>query len=273
MNMTKLLFFIIVPFAILLQPNTALAKEPPNTLYCPEKIECLKDKSVSSCKAIGEHLEYWGKIYSDGTIKKGVYFLTRIDSSYQYPYTFSAYPNRCSYGNIDYPTSPILGISSSEFASYNYELPSWEAKQNDTTKWWIYGYQAQCNNGGLVINPQDCPLEMVPLIKIKSDYGANIARISAYANGILLNDDYWYPNFNSPFYWKAINLYQAWDSCSDVGLCTIELMATINEALVDVGSIVVDIENKMKIVHVHAITGFEISHDEKLNSIEIKTTL
>lgn len=54
------------------------------------------------------------------------------------------------------------------------------------------------------------------------------------------------------------------------GLCTIELMARVNQALVDVGSIVVDMDNRMNIVYVHAITGFEISHDKQLNSIEIK---
>lgn len=267
------LIHIIAPLAMFLQSHNVLAEEPPKALHCPEKIECSKDKSISSCKAFGEHLEYWGKIYSEGTVKKGIYFLTRIDSSYQNPTTVYSYPNICSYGNVDYPLSPILGISPPGFGSYDYKSHFWEAKQNDITKWWIYGYQAQCNNGGSIINPQDCPLEEVPLVKIKSDYQSNITKISAYANGFLLDDNYWYPDFNNQFPWKAINMYKTWDACSDTGLCTIELMATINQAIVDIGSIVIDMDNKMKIVHVHAITGFKISHNEKENSIEIKAIL
>ena len=256
---------------MLLQSNTVVAEEPSKALYCPEKIECSKDKSISSCKAFGKYLEYWGKIYATGTVKKGTYFLLQVDSSYQYPYMPYSYPNVCSYQNVDYLniTLGISPIGSIGTIGANSKILFWEAAPNDTTKWFISGFQAQCTNWPQPISPDECPLELLPLVKIKSNYESSIAKISAYANGILLNDDYWYPGDNQ-VYWKAINLYQAWDACSDKGLCTIELMGTINEALVDVGSIVVDMDNKMKIVHVHAITGFEISHDEQLNSIEIK---
>lgn len=201
-----------------------------------------------------------------------MYFLNQIDSSYQYPYMPYSYPNVCSYRNADYP-SITLGISPTGNIGDNSEFLFWEAAPNDTTKWFIYGFQARCTNYTQSINPEECPLELLPLVKIKSDYESNIIKVSAYANGILLNDDYWYPGMNNQIYWKAINMYQAWDACSDTGLCTIELMATINQALVDIGSIVIDMDNKMKIVHVHAITGFKISHNEKENSIEIKAVL
>ena len=80
MKRTKLLFFIITTLTMMLKFNTALAEEEPGTLYCPEKIECSRDKSISSCKAVGDNLEYWGEITSTGWVKKGTYsFQTAID--------------------------------------------------------------------------------------------------------------------------------------------------------------------------------------------------
>jgi hypothetical protein len=265
MNKKTLLFFITASLAMLLQPNIVSAEETPKALYCPEKIECSKDKSISSCKATGEHLEYWSKVSASGTVKKGTYFLNSIYSYYQYPFTM--YSSGCSYSTTDYYPAPTLYVNTP--TEYNIKLIQWEAAKNDTSKWQIYGYQAQCNDYNVQLDPKTCPLEPVPLVKVivPATYW-NISKISAYANGVLLNDEYF--SQDNQFNWKSINMYQAWDSCSDTGLCTIELMATINQVLVDVGSIVVDMDNKMKITHVHAITGFEITHDEKLNSIEIK---
>lgn len=254
---------------MLLQPNIVLAEEITEILYCPEKIECSKDKSISSCKAVGEHIEYWDKITNNGTVEKGSYFLTSVISAYQDPNApFNYYEPRCFYSkNIDDSSKNPLNASlqiSPKSDNSDYKSSFWEANQNDTSKWhgWIEGSQVYCQDN---ITTKDCPLKQIPLVRVKFDTTSLIEKISPYANGIQTEC------VNYPWHsWCAINEYKAWDSCSDRGLCTIELMARINQALVDVGSIVVDMDNRMNIVYVHAITGFEISHDKQLNSIEIK---
>ena len=49
-------------------------------------------------------------------------------------------------------------------------------------------------------------------------------------------------------------------------------MATINQSPIDAGSIIVDMDKKMKIVQINTdpTTGFEISKKEDSNTIEIK---
>ncbi len=266
MNKTKLLFFIIAPLAILFYANTALAEETPSVLYCPEKIECLKEKSVSSCKAVGEHLEYWNKISANGTVRKDVYSLMSAQANYQDPN--ENYITMCSYSNYNYPNTGLsISINSSIEDSTKYVR--WEAAKNDETLWQIYGYLALSNSIIPPLNPSKYPLQQVPIAKLTAASNLNMLGISVYANGILIGNEYWSSCSNGTCL-KAVNMYQAWDACSDTGLCTLELMANINQALVDIGSIVIDMDNKMKIVHVHAITGFKISLDEKTNSIEIK---
>ena len=261
MNRIKLLFFIITPLAMLLQSNTVLAEEPPKALYCPQKIVCSKTKSIRSCKAIGEHVEYWGEMFSSGTVQKGTYLFLWAHSSYQAP---NMVTTSCSYSYINFPYTKI---SIKNRIEYNKNLVLWEALQNDATNWYrAGGYQARCFVGSRIA-PKTCPLKSVPLIKVISPAQWSISKFSAYANGILITPEPIYPPIG------IINIYQAWDACSDTGICIINLMATINQALVEVGSIVVDMENKMKIVDTHATTEFEIYHDEKSNSIGVKDKL
>lgn len=254
MNITKLIFFILIPLTIFCQ-NTVLAEELPKVLYCPEKIECTKDKSIRSCKILGDHAEQWGNLQSDGTVKKGIYFFNYAESTYQQPYF---YDNglQCNYAPVD---DHSISINVRTVSYY------WDVVSVEGTKWMTRGYQAYCSWQGAeqTSDPKDCPVEPMSIVKI--NYDRAHYPIFAYANGVLLGNTW------SQTDQTIITLYDAWEGCSDTGLCIIELMATINQAVVNVGSIFVDIDRKMKIVHVHSITGFEISHDEKANSIEIKT--
>ena len=145
-----------------------------------------------------------------------------------------------------------------------------EALLTYPTHWRAGNGSADCYNGGfptpLAQDPKLCPFNKIPLIGITFRSNSYFT-LSAYANGILIT--------KKPIYQPKgiVNIYQAWDACSDTGLCAIELMATINEESVDAGSIIVDMDNKMKIVGVQASTEFEISYNEKSNSIEIKNRL
>lgn len=259
MNQIKSLIFV---FTALLQSNIVLAETKVSLLYCPEKIECTKDKSISSCKIVGQYSE-WGNIQAWATTRKGVYTLTSVQSSYQNPLWWQGAYTICYYSNIDYAGS-LLSVE--PIRNKIPRLSQWEAAILNTNNWQTLGYNASCHVENA--DPKVCPLELVSSIEIESPTYFS-SKLSVYANGILLNknNEGW---FGIDSYYHIINIYQAWDACSDTGLCTLELMATINDALVDVGSIVVDMDNKMNIVHVHAITGFEISHNKQSNFIEIK---
>ncbi|MCC5791282.1 MAG: hypothetical protein JJT82_01540 [Legionellaceae bacterium] len=269
MNRIKLLFFIITPLVMLLQSNTVLAEEPPKVLYCPEKIECSKDKSISSCKAIGEHLEHWGNPYAFGTIMKGSHILYEVRSSYQH--LNHGIFSLCIYRNDSYPSTKLIVNNFEDIKNANSKTLFWEASLNDKTIWYIDGFSARCMDNEQPLISEKCPLESIPLVRINTSLKSKISKISIYANGVLIQNNSLSIDRDNHVYWMGINMYQSWDACSDTGLCTFELMATINKAFVNIGSIIVDMGNKMKIVYTHATTGFEIYHDEKLNSIEIKT--
>lgn len=254
MKKIELLFVILL--AILFQSTPALAGTP-KILFCPEKIECTKDKSISSCKAIGKHVEYWGNVYEDSTVKKGVYFLTQAESYYQSPYTY--HTNNCFYSNPDYS---LITLAVSNPVEFIWGTSSWEAYPHHSTKWFEGRYSIFCHNNSLPMSPEECPFKQVPFIKIIGN--AKLDMISAYANGSLI------VNKDGSINPRIINMYQAWDACSDNGLCTINLIATIEGATINIGNIIINMDHKMKIMHVDsdATTGFKIYQKDK-NTIEI----
>ena len=130
MNKKNLLFFIIASWLIFLQSNTVQAEEPLNVLYCPEKIECAKDKSISSCKIIGDHLEQWGSLEADGTIKKGTYFFNYAESTYQQPHFYDA-GLQCNYSHADDYSGISINIRS---VSYYWGVTSRRHQMDDS---WI----------------------------------------------------------------------------------------------------------------------------------------
>lgn len=256
MNIIRLTLFIATSLAMLLQPNIVMAEKLPNSLLCPEKIDCSRDKSVSSCRAIGDNSEYWGKVYADGTVKKGTYDLSSVRAGYQSPNNYQDVG--CSYSNPDYAITLHLSTLS--------DFSLWEADLNESNKWIAQGYFAYCFNNGWPINPELCSFRKIPLIKIDTSAYSGIISLSAYANGVLIDQNISINPGNA----LMINIYKAWDACSDSGKCSINLMA--NNSLIDVGSIIVDMDNNMQIVQVNSdpTTGFKISHNQEENSIEIK---
>lgn len=69
MNKTNPVVFILATLTLFLQSNIVLAEETASVVYCPEKIDCTKDKSVSSCEVVGQNSE-WGNIQALATIRK-----------------------------------------------------------------------------------------------------------------------------------------------------------------------------------------------------------
>lgn len=255
MKKIELLFMMLL--AILFQSTSALAERLPKTLFCPEKIECTKDKSISSCKAVGDHVKYWGNIYEDNIVRKGTYFLIQVESYYQSPYTYHS--NNCMYSNPDYS---LITLAVSNPLEFIWGMPSWEANPNNMNKWLAGRYSILCYNNGLPLNPEDCPFRRVPFIKIIGN--SKLDLISTYANGVLI------ANKDGSINPRIINMYQAWDACSDTGFCTINLISTSEGATVNIGNIIVNIDKEMKIIQVNsdATTGFKISKKDK-DTIEI----
>lgn len=244
----KNVFFRAIFLSILFQSTVSLAEaSPKGPIICPKKIECSRDKSVSSCKAVGENLEFWGSVYSGGVVKKGTYIFNQAYALYQSPQT--SHNITCSYTNDDYPDLKlILGHSD-----------KWEAFINESTQWTVQGYFATCHSN----DSEACPFDQVPFINI---IGAStrIISLSIYANGILINKTVNYPS-------QIINMYQAWDACSDTGLCDVTLIVTVDGSPINIGSIVVDMDNKMEIVQIHSdpTNKFQISKIKDENAIEI----
>lgn len=160
--------------------QVALAEPLPKTLYCPEKIECSRDKITSSCKVIGNHTEFWGDIIPDGVIIKGDYHLKIAQSKYQSPLLYRN--TRCQYASMNNLKHQIsLSIKDVDGSAVVY----WEPEVIDSAQWEeSYGYNMHC--GSVVfdnfIDYKKCPLQMEPLLKIFYPEKSKINNINLYAN-------------------------------------------------------------------------------------------
>ena len=77
--------------------NTPSAKEvSEDHIFCPEKIDCSEEGNIGSCKAVGDNLNYWGKMQENGRIIKGAYIFQAATSSYQVPSNWID-ESRCDY--------------------------------------------------------------------------------------------------------------------------------------------------------------------------------
>lgn len=231
--------------------------DPSEIITCPTAIECSRDRSISSCKAVGDNLEYWGEAIQDGPVKKGIYFFFTAQATHQ-----------SASGNPTFPLCRYRMVGTNNTLRVNREKSAWRLEatpSTSTNKWVIQGDNASCaETEAGDQDPRLCPFDKVPLIKIEST--TNLGSISAYANGVLITK-------NQPIYSKdgVINMYQAWDGCSDSGQCTIDLM-TYHKNIGSIGSVTVDMDNKMEILKVNSdpSTGYEITKPTSDNAIEIK---
>ena len=96
-------------------------------------------------------------------------------------------------------------------------------------------------------------------------------QLDLYANGIPVNQYYSMYSRKEPY---ALTIYQAWDACSDNGLCLLHLMIKEGAGTSEIGSILVDMSDKMKVQFIYPScgTGYTISSkSETPNLIEIKS--
>lgn len=264
MKLTSLYKLASLALVLIFTQEFGYCAEYEKIITCPAKIECLRDKSISSCSAKGENLEYWGKINSNAPLKKGTYYFHSVFATYQSPEEsgFSVFPT-CFY---------ILNGSTQQLEIESIFL---NAKPNSymeaylkpsAHQWILDGYGALCESDG---DPQICPLTKMPLLNIKLD--TKFVLLNVYANGILMNDYPIYPEI-TPY---ALTMYKAWDACTETGLCLLHLIIKEGAGTLEIGSILVDMSNKMKIQFIYPSsgTGYSIySKPETPNLIEIKST-
>lgn len=256
-NLTKLIFIF--------SSTCLIAKYSFATpIACPSSVICSKDKSISSCEPVGDNLKYWEKASASAPIIKGEYYFGGAVSSYQSPYTDEFLPV-CQYLQKD-ATGKITGYIQIRIKQGSY----FEALLTQSTHWRIGGYRADCDGRpGEPRNPQLCQFDELPLVSV-SLKSANFITVSAYANSIPITPQPTYPSTPS-----IISMYQAWDGCSDSKQCKINFIAQNNGVTFDVGNIMVDMDNKMKILQINSSesSGYEILSVEDKNAIEITEKL
>jgi|GEM_PF-6445398 len=248
--------------------NTSDAQSAtPATITCPKIIKCSAN-NVASCKAIGDNLEYWGKIYIFGQEKKGTYYFQQAQTTH---HASSAHKD---ISVCKYP----LRMNSNEggYLSLHAKENTWlEASSSTPTNWKVGRfYQANCfipKINPLGKDPELCSFNKIPLIGVTLNTSERIILFAHNSAGYLINRA---PIISSPLFPTAvITMYETWGSCSQKGPCTIDLMAKRDgHGKFKIGSVVLDMGNQMKILTVNPdpSTGYEIIKPTSDNAIEIR---
>lgn len=161
---------VLTPVLMFTIPEVGYCAESEKIITCPTKVVCSRDKSISSCSAVGENLEYWGRISASAPIKKGTYFFHRALTSYQ----DSGEDGLAGFVMCIYNLSDSTQESGSTSIRLDAKQESYylEAFLNHPAHHWsLDGYMAHCNNDGRATpeDPQLCPLTEMPLLNIKLD--------------------------------------------------------------------------------------------------------
>lgn len=253
LRLSLLLFLLII--------SNTYANKTSTPIACPYSIICSKDKSISSCQPVGENLEYWGEISASAPVKKGEYYFDTAISYYQSPTTAEDVP-LCQYPQFD--NGIVTGYIQIRIKPGSYL----EALLTQPTDWRVSGTRADCYTGIIeptAKDPQLCQFNKIPLVKISLTSNDYIS-VTAYANGISILPQPIYPQQTN-----VLTMYQAWDGCSDNKECTINFIANNGTSSFDIGNIIVNMENKMKILKVNSLpsSGYEIKNADSDNAIQI----
>ncbi len=262
----NILFYWFIFF--LLYSNTALSYKFEEKVFCPKEIICSRNKSISSCKLPEGEKGLWNKPNSFFPVKKGRYHFEGVWSSYQ-AQIFDLSPQLPTNSNTAvclYKTKNEDGTTSDSYyllVGSNSSVDLVEAGPIESSQWVTIPPLAYC----MTYDPELCPLMNVPSLKFIVDSALGL-KISA--NGISISE---YLNNNGS---KILTMYEAWDACTDVGLCLLHLTIKNDDQDIDVGGIIVNMNNRMSIEDFfeRPKTNFEIiiNRDEP-NSIKIRRIL
>lgn len=220
-------------------------------IYCPEKITCTKDGDFSSCKYNSDTPQYWNSV-------RGSIALT------DYPYIFSNV--RSSYHITDFQTLCIYKQKeTSEKITLDAKFESNLEPYYDKTTKWDEGFgTVSCQSD----TPSSCPLKEASGIGISFN---NLGKIDVFKTFSFSAHNVKFGGSGGQTY--EFIQYDNAVSCWSDKECKIDIEMNNNDiGSILIGSIVVDMDNKMKILKVLPISssGMDIKKIEPFNTIEIK---
>ncbi len=212
----------------------------PNLIYCPDKIECSKN-NFESCLDVESKKYLEISIGTVPAVVKGIYHFKAAYSHYD-----NNIPAQCQY--------TIDGVSG--FLVQFKLAANLKAYKSNVSKWDDYSGPSHCFS----TDTAQCPLLVKPELAIYRKMGANqtisFLGIKTTANDIPLKDSIRAQRNHLRYF--TINYDEAFTACQGVKQCVI----TINYSLFDdtgsnypqyynAGSVIVDMENHMKILDIN----------------------
>lgn len=135
-TMKKLsVFFAILAFFPVIYAN--------NLIYCPDSIQCTRPGDATSCKYLGDSLEYWDKLRDNWRIKKGIYKFRAVDIRYHY--SSDSYSMNCQYGD-----------KNGFIFTYNKKEVNLEPYLGNNNKWLLFKYDGICVRN----SSKECPFTL-----------------------------------------------------------------------------------------------------------------
>lgn len=218
-------------------------------IYCPDQIICTESRNLKSCKYSGAEEKYWDFIGDSGDLGMvaGRYKFTNVNAIY---HAAMLYPPVCTYENSDNGSITYLAL----YGKFEINLELFYKKPNN---WNVNGHGGSCRSEG---SPQACPLHYASSLGVLIK---DVKDSSLYASINYLRI------FDQPLSEAAIRYEDALSRCSDTQYCKIDFT---NESYSIIGSVIVDMDNKMKIVQVipYKSSGIEIKQSDSFNTIVIK---
>lgn len=235
-------------------------------VYCPDSVICTEAHNLKSCQHNGGNSIYWDFIGGGGYGDKikpdvaGTYTLVSVISGYHWPAQGGL--TRCVYEHTSTGKYYELVV----YANYKSNL---EAYLDKDTKWDIsekgYPHPANCKAN----TAKSCPLTEQSALEIvnniKDKLLAAINNIDVINEPVLSNANL--PTESNPYYGKVV-YENALAGCGNVKECKIDI---INANRTIIGSVIVDMDNKMKILNINNLSssGAIIRQVKPFNTVEI----
>lgn len=223
-------------------------------IYCPEQIIC-KSSDISSCSFISESSQYWVSLNPSFRVEKNTYKFEKVTSGYH-----GGDSPSCFYKTLD--------SSSSLFLNAKHEA-NLEAYFSNTTKWEKINnsIELSCKSD----SPNSCPLKersgirVISSIKDLNSGHLHDKGLMFTANNVAIN----YSSSGGDIFIE----YEAADSCWSDQQCKIDIDLQSNVyGHIFLGSIIVDMDNRMKILNVIPAPSSEVTINkvDPFNTLEIK---
>lgn len=222
-----------------------LTQDPP-PIICPEKIFC-KDTNIKNCQIIGNISQFFTKKLKtviDIPVSQGDYHFIRAEW------------NRCTYAHKQY--NDRLFIDAKEQVAL---IPAYNNSQ------WSGSFPFEkCES----LYPKNCPLQSPELLVFQGNLKLLTTIFSTVGEMALWsNDAYKVFRDSSYIYTDYERLIQV---CGDIPICKVTFYSTDGLRNLLLGSVKVDLKNKIKIVEIdqNPTSAYLIVKDKKFNAIRFE---